>query len=193
MLLVRRLRSPDRQRPHERRWLSAMSSVRSLRPHQKYAWVLLFVSSALFLLTSVFFIHSFFVMPYVAKYGRPLPCSGGESFDRDLDARHLSRHRNRAARRRGLRYEHRCSQLQKGRAMGLVRTLVSARRFSRLHREPGRIGQQRRPSQRAFHRLPARAAPAVQTVLAKEQIIAMKVTAPSTEIPLQARNIQRWR
>ncbi len=46
-----------------------MSSVRSLRPHQKYAWVLLFVSSALFLLTSVFFIHSFFVMPYVANTG----------------------------------------------------------------------------------------------------------------------------
>src|SRR5713226_9432610 len=70
MLLVGRLRSPHRQpRLHERRRLSAISFVRSLRPHEKYAWVLLFLSSALFLPTSVFFVHSFFVMPYVASTG----------------------------------------------------------------------------------------------------------------------------
>ncbi len=46
-----------------------MTSARSEKAYEKYAWVLLFVSSALFLPTSVFFIHSFFVMPYVVTTG----------------------------------------------------------------------------------------------------------------------------
>ncbi len=46
-----------------------MTSIRSEKAYEKYAWVLLFVSSALFLPTSAFFINSFFVMPHVATAG----------------------------------------------------------------------------------------------------------------------------
>ncbi len=46
-----------------------MTSVRREKAYEKYAWVLLLVSSALFLPTSLFFIVSFFVMPYVATPG----------------------------------------------------------------------------------------------------------------------------
>ena len=46
-----------------------MTSAGKEKAHEKYSWVLLFVSSALFLPTSVFFVHSFFVMPYVATPG----------------------------------------------------------------------------------------------------------------------------
>lgn len=46
-----------------------MTSARSEKVYEKYAWVLLFLSSALFLPTSAFFIQSFFVMPHVVNTG----------------------------------------------------------------------------------------------------------------------------
>jgi len=46
-----------------------VTSVRREKAYEKYAWVLLLVSSALFLPTSLYFIVSFFVMPYVSTPG----------------------------------------------------------------------------------------------------------------------------
>ncbi len=48
---------------------SPMTARRNEKAYEKYAWVLLFVSSALFLPTSAFFVFSFFVMPYVTTPG----------------------------------------------------------------------------------------------------------------------------
>ncbi len=46
-----------------------MTARRNEKAYEKYAWVLLFISSAFFLLGSIFFVISFFVMPYVKRPG----------------------------------------------------------------------------------------------------------------------------
>lgn len=46
-----------------------MTTVRSEKAYERYAWVLLFLSSALFLPTSLFFIVAFFATPYVTTPG----------------------------------------------------------------------------------------------------------------------------
>ena len=46
-----------------------MTTVRSENAYERYAWVLLFLSSALFLPTSLFFFGAFFATPYITTPG----------------------------------------------------------------------------------------------------------------------------